>query len=43
MNQVDLDEYLKKLKKQGVDVSQIESRLNEIISSSASKQPPVTR
>lgn len=43
MHQIDLDEYLKKLKKQGVDVSQIESRLNEIISSSASKQPPATQ
>ncbi len=43
MHQIDLDEYLKKLKKKGIDVSQIESRLNEIISSSVSMQPPATQ
>ncbi len=43
MNQIDLDEYIKKLKMQGVDVSQVESKLNEIISSSVSKQPPTVQ
>lgn len=43
MKKINLDEYLKNLKMQGVDVSEVESRLNEIISSNASKQPPATR
>lgn len=37
MHQIDLGEYLKKLKEKGVDVSEVEKRLEEIISSNASE------
>ncbi|CAH1058823.1 hypothetical protein PAECIP111894_05009 [Paenibacillus pseudetheri] len=41
MGDIDLEEYIINLEKLGVDASEIKNKLEDIISSSVSKQPPV--
>lgn len=40
MKQIELADYIKMLKEKGVDTTEVEARLQEIISSTASKPLP---